>query len=106
MSDMVGPVLRMSDDIDGIVAAIRDDNPDRDVSVIDRGAYVRISAPGLLRVTRESIARHLGRDFELRQLEAMMSAFAGRITTKTGEITWEYSRDLSANPAPPAKPRQ
>ena len=45
MSELVGPVLRMSDDIDGIVAAIRDDNPDREVTVTDRGAYVRIEAP-------------------------------------------------------------
>ena len=96
MSELVGPVLRMSDDIDGIVAAIRDDNPDRDVSVTDRGAYVRIEAPGFLRVTRESVARYLGKDFELRRLETLMSAFAGRINNRTDEITWEYSRDLSS----------
>ena len=60
MSELVGPVLRMSDDIDGIVAAIRDDNPDREVTVTDRGAYVRIEAAGFLRVTRESVARYLG----------------------------------------------
>ncbi len=96
MSELVGPVLRMSDDIDGIVAAIRDDNPDKDVTVTDRGAYVRIEAPGSLRVTRESVARYLGRDFELRRLETLMSAFAGRINTRTDEITWEYSRDLSS----------
>ena len=99
MSELVGPVLRMSDDVDGIVAAIRDDNPDRDVSVTDRGAYVRIEAPGFLRVTRESVARHLGKDFELRRLETLMSAFAGRINNKTDEITWEYARDLSGRPA-------
>jgi len=95
MSELVGPVLRMSDEVDGIVAAIRDDNPDKDVTVTDRGAYVRINAPGFLRVTRESVARYLGRDFQLRRLETMMSAFAGRINTKSDEITWEYTRDLS-----------
>jgi toluene monooxygenase system protein D len=99
MSELVGPVLRMSDDIEGIVAAIRDDNPDRDVTVTDRGAYVRIEAPGFLRVTKESVARYLGRDFELRRLETLMSAFAGRINNKTDEITWEYTRDLSGRPA-------
>jgi toluene monooxygenase system protein D len=95
MSELVGPVLRMSDEVDGIVAAIRDDNPDKDVTVTDRGAYVRINAPGFLRVTRESVARYLGRDFQLRRLETMMSAFAGRINTRSDEITWEYTRDLS-----------
>jgi toluene monooxygenase system protein D len=102
MSELVGPVLRMSDDIDGIVAAIRDDNPDREVTVTDRGAYVRIEAPGFLRVTRESVARYLGRDFELRRLETMMSAFAGRIDNRTDEITWAYKNDLSATAAKPA----
>jgi toluene monooxygenase system protein D len=96
MSELVGPVLRMSDDVDGIVAAIRDDNPDREITVTDRGAYVRIEAPGFLRVTRESVARYLGQDYELRRLETLMSAFAGRIDNRTDQITWEYSRDLSS----------
>lgn len=96
MSELVGPVLRMSDDIEGIVAAIRDDNPDKEVTVTDRGAYVRIEAPGHLRVTRESVARYLGQGYELRRLETLMSAFAGRINNKTDEITWEYSRNLSS----------
>ena len=102
MSDLVGPVLRMSDDIDGIVAAIREDNPQSEVQVIDRCAYVRINTPRYMRVTRESIVRHLGRDFEMRQLETMMSAFAGRIDTRTDQITWEYKRDVAASPAAPA----
>lgn len=102
MSELVGPVLRMSDDIDGILAAIRDDNPDKEVTVTDRGAYVRIEAPSFLRVTRESVARYLGRDFELRRLETLMSAFAGRINNRTDQITWEYNRDLSATSAKPA----
>jgi toluene monooxygenase system protein D len=102
MSELVGPVLRMSDDIDGIVAAIREDNPDKEITVTDRGAYVRIEAPGHLRVTRESVARHLGRDFELRRLETLMSAFAGRINNRTDEITWEYKSDLSSASAKPA----
>ena len=99
MSELVGPVLRMSEDIDGIVAAIREDNPDREIEVTDRGAYVRINAPGFLRITKESVARHLGRGFEMRQLETMMSAFAGRIDTRSDQITWEHKRDLAATPA-------
>ena len=79
MSKLVGPVLRMSDDVDAIVAAIVDDNPGQQVTVVDRGAYTRVSGDGELRVTRVSIERHLGRDFSMRQLEGLMSAFAGRI---------------------------
>jgi toluene monooxygenase system protein D len=86
----------MSDDVDAIVAAIVDDNPGQEVTIVDRGAYTRVSGDGELRVTRKSIQRHLGRDFEMRQLEGLMSAFAGRIDMTSEEVRWQLK---SANPA-------
>jgi toluene monooxygenase system protein D len=97
MTKPVGPVLRMSDDVDAIVAAIMEDNPGQQVSVVDLGAYTRVSGDGELRVTRQSIERHLGRDFEMRQLEGLMSAFAGRIDMTSDEVRWRLK---SGNPAP------
>lgn len=88
MKNAVGPVLRMSDTIPAVIRAIEEDNPGIDVEVLDRGAYVRIQAPQRMRVTQESIERHLGRTFELRELESLMSAFAGRIETRSDEILW------------------
>ena len=88
MDKAVGPILRMSDDVDAIVAAIEDDNPGKEIEVVDRGAYTRISGAGELRVTRESIERHIGRTFEMRQLEGLMSAFAGRIDMTSEEAVW------------------
>lgn len=96
MSNSVGPVLRMSDDLDAIIAAIVEDNPDKQISVVDRGAYTRVSGDGELRVTRASIERNLGRDFEMRQLEGLMSAFAGRIDMTSEEVRWRLK---SAAPA-------
>ena len=93
MKNAVGPVLRISDDIDAIIAAIRDDNPGTEIEVIDRGAYVRIQAEQRMKVTRASIERHIGRNFEMRQLEPMMSAFAGRIETTSDAILWSYKRE-------------
>jgi toluene monooxygenase system protein D len=93
MKNAVGPVLRMSDDIDAIIAAIEDDNPGTEIEVIDRGAYVRIQAEQRMKVTRASIERHIGRTFEMRQLEPMMSAFAGRIETTSDAILWSYKRE-------------
>jgi toluene monooxygenase system protein D len=83
---LVGPVLRMSDLIPGIIAAIEDDNPDSDIEVTDRGAYVRIAGPPPLIVRRSSIETHLGRPFQMRELEGLLSAFAGRIDNGTDEI--------------------
>lgn len=86
----VGPVLRMGDDIAPILSAIEDDNPDAQLDVIDQGAYVRIETVGRLVVTRASIERRLGRPFEMRQLEANMAAFSGRIQTGSEQIIWQY----------------
>ena len=41
MKNPVGPVLRMGDQIEDIVAAIRDDNPNQEIAVIDRGVIAR-----------------------------------------------------------------
>lgn len=96
MRNAVGPVLRMTDELDAVISAIQEDNPDLDIEVVDRGAYVRVMGEKKLRVTQASIERHLGREFRMRELEAMLSSFAGRITTTSSEITWEHKRDLDA----------
>jgi toluene monooxygenase system protein D len=92
MKNAVGPVLRMSEGIEAIIAAIEEDNPGTEIEVIDRGAYVRIQAQQRMKVTRASIERHIGRPFEMRQLEPMMSAFAGRIETTSDAILWSFKR--------------
>jgi toluene monooxygenase system protein D len=93
VKNAVGPVLRMSDDVEAIIAAIEEDNPGTQIEVIDRGAYVRIQAEHRLKVTRTSIEKHIGRPFEMRQLEPMMSAFAGRIETTSDAISWSFKRE-------------
>jgi len=49
MKNPVGPVLRMGDEVEQIIAAIEDDNPDTDIEVIDRGAYVRVQGEDQIR---------------------------------------------------------
>ena len=93
MKNAVGPVLRMSEGIEAIIAAIEEDNPGTEIEVIDRGAYVRIQAQQRMKVTRASIERHIGRPFEMRQLEPIMSAFAGRIETTSDAILWSFKRE-------------
>lgn len=95
MDNAVGPILRMGDEVELITAAIEDDNPGREIAIIDRGAYVRIHASDHLRVTAESLKRHLGENFEIRSLESMMPSFSGRIRTTSDSIEWS----LGARPA-------
>ena len=98
MDNPVGPILRMSDEVELVIDAIRDDNPDREIEVIDRGAYVRVQADGYLLVTEESLQRHLGSNFRIRSLEVMLTAFAGRIQTASDRIEWH----LAGRPHAPA----
>ena len=87
MSGRAGPVLHAGPVAEAVVAAIRALNAD--VSVLNRGAYLRVSAAGRCRVTREAIEREIGATFELpRDLEAVMSSFAGRLTVDEGEAVW------------------
>lgn len=87
----VGPVLTAGPQAGAVVAAIRELN-DR-VTVIDRGAYLRIEAPLSCVVTRAAIERHLGRCFELPgDLEAIMPSFAGRLVVTSDQAEWTGAR--------------
>ena len=88
MKHAVGPVLRMCDEMELVIRAIRDDNPADSVEVVDHGAYVRVQRSSVLRVTRASLERYLGANFQMSQLESIMSAFAGRIETSSDEMVW------------------
>jgi len=103
VEDAVGPVLRMCDDLELVIRAIQEDNPPESLEVVDRGAYVRVQRPGLLRVTRASLQRHLGADFEMSQLESMVAAFAGRIRTSSDEVVW-YLQTAGSSPPEGAMP--
>jgi toluene monooxygenase system protein D len=89
MKNPVGPVLRMGDEVEQVVAAIEDDNPDTDIEVIDRGAYVRVQGEDRITVTQQTLRRYLGGDFEIRSFGNMMSAFSGRAITTSDAITWQ-----------------
>ncbi|MCQ4084121.1 MmoB/DmpM family protein [Streptomyces sp. RB6PN25] len=89
MKNPVGPILRMGDEIDKVVAAIEDDNPGKEIEVIDRGSYVRVQAEDRITLTQQTLRAYLGADYAIRSLEAIMSSFNGRIITTSDSITWE-----------------
>lgn len=89
MNDPVGPILRMGDQIDDVIAAIRDDNPGQQIETIDRGAYVRVQTETRMRLSLYTLRAYLGRDYELSLFSSMMPSFAGRIVTTSGELVWE-----------------
>jgi len=89
MKNPVGPVLRMGDEVDQVIAAIEDDNPGTDIEVIDRGAYVRVQGQDLITVTQDTLRRYLGADYEIRSFGGIMPAFSGRVITTSDTITWQ-----------------
>lgn len=89
MKNPVGPILRMGDEVEQVIAAIEDDNPDCDIEVIDRGAYVRVQGEDRIVVTEQTLRRYLGADYEIRSLGAIMSAFSGKAVTTSDSITWQ-----------------
>ena len=59
---LVGPVIRGVDDdiIDAVIAAAEVDNPDVELTIEDRGGYVRVQAAGAFRLTQSSMANAMG----------------------------------------------
>lgn len=89
--DCVGPVLQSGTVANAIVAAIKDLN--RDVLIIDRGAYVRVLVPQCCIVTRAAIEKHLGRSFRFPgELETVMSAFKGSFQLNQDDAAWRFAR--------------
>jgi hypothetical protein len=87
----VGPVLVEGDESRAVIAAIRELNAD--VTVRDRGAYLRVEVPQRCVVTRAAVERGLGRPFELpAALERIMPSFAGRFSVSSDMASWEARR--------------
>ena len=73
--------------VDLVVAAIRDDNTDVELSVVDRGDVVEVRACRMLQVTERSLRWHIGRDFGTHDLRSMMVASHGTLTATTDRVT-------------------
>jgi len=84
----VGPVLQGGAAAEAVVAAIRSLN--REVEVLDRGAYLRVLVSGRCLVTRDAIEAELRAPFRLPgDLERVMPSFKGRLSLSDEEACWE-----------------
>lgn len=87
-ADAVGPVLLPSELGLAVLAAIQAQNAD--VTVQDRGAYLRVSAAARCAVTRQAIESALGRPVKLpSDLELCMPSFKGRLRVDAERVVWE-----------------
>jgi toluene monooxygenase system protein D len=84
----VGPVLTPGPLTDAVIAAIRALNAD--VSVIDRGGYLRVLVPGRCRLNSAAVKTPDAVAFRLpADLEAIMPSFRGRLSLVGDEALWE-----------------
>lgn len=90
-TDAVGPIMRSGEVADAVIAAVAEDNPGGPVYVTDRGDYLHVHTLKDCRLTRDSLQRCLGRDYDLVRLEIEMPSFAGRMRTTDSEYRWYYS---------------
>ena len=91
---LVGPVLHAGAVGDAIVAAIRAENAN--VTLIDRGSYLRVAAPDRCSVTRAAIEESLGRPFRLPgDLEQAMTSFVGHLEVDEEHAQWISLRRLT-----------
>jgi toluene monooxygenase system protein D len=88
VADAVGPVLLPGPLSQAVIAAIRAANPE--VTVIDRGAYLRVLVPRRCRLETALVERLTARPFCVpADLEAIMPSFRGRMRLVDAEVVWE-----------------
>jgi len=88
---LVGPIVRSGDVADAVAEAAVIDNPNRDVTVEDHTAYLRVQCPDECLIRRETMQQTLGRPFEMRELEVNLASFAGQIETTTDHVRFFVS---------------
>jgi toluene monooxygenase system protein D len=94
LNNRVGPVLRASPITSAVIEAAQEDNPDKDIRVDDKVAYVRIDCEGELILRRATLEQALGRPFKMSELEVNLGSFAGRIETADDQVRFYYEKTL------------
>lgn len=80
--------LQANNDTMPIIEAIRQDNPKATVN--EYPAMVKIDCPGRLVIKRTSVEEHLGRDFDLREIQINMISIAGNVDESEDEFVLEW----------------
>ena len=93
----VGPVLHATPFARVVIAAIQEDNEDVDVQ--DEGAYLRVTAPQVCRLSRSTVEDISGQHASFPgDLEIVMPSFAGRISLNERGATWWLQGESPVEP--------
>jgi toluene monooxygenase system protein D len=95
--DGVGPVLQATPFARAVVSAIEDGNDH--VRVRDEGAYLRVLAPRVCRLTREGLEAATGVPIRFPgDLEVVMSSFTGVLRLTEDDAVWRLAGRRSEDP--------
>ena len=93
-NNLVGPVMRSGDLAQAIIEAARVDNPEKEIFVDDKRAYIRIHAEQEMILNRKTIEEELGRPFKMNDLEIDLSSFAGQIETMDDAVRFYFAKTI------------
>lgn len=93
-NNRVGPIFRSGDVANAAVEAVALDNPDKELTIEDRAAYIRIQCDDECILTQSSMEEMLGRPFEMRELEINLSSFAGQIDTTPERVRFYLNQHI------------
>jgi toluene monooxygenase system ferredoxin subunit len=82
----VGPVFESGAAANAAIEAMR--ALGQKITVIDRGSYLRVSAPRILRLTRAAFESKMTGLVFPRDVQAIMVSFKGHITVSDDELIW------------------
>lgn len=90
----VGPIFRAGELAGAAIEALEEDNPDREFTVDDRVAYVRVETESECIIRRETMESILGRPFEMQELETVLGSFSGQIESTQDFIRFYFTKTL------------
>jgi toluene monooxygenase system protein D len=94
LNNMAGPVFRGGDMAMVAVDAIKEDNPGKDIKIVDHGAYLRVEADGGLIVRRKTMEEILGRPYSMQELEICITGFSGKIDAQEDYMLWYFKSEI------------
>ena len=92
LNNRVGPVMRAGALAKAVAEAAEVDNPDKEISIDDKVAYVRISTEGEMVLRRKTIEEMLGKPFRMSEIEVELSSFSGKIDTTVEQIRFYFDK--------------
>lgn len=93
-NNRVGPIIRSGEVAQAVAEAVEIDNPDKEIFVDDKVAYLRIAMEHECILRKETMEEILGREFEMRELEINLSSFAGQIETTPDYVRFYFEKIL------------